>query len=83
MACTDLEGVRSIEYKRSEFLLPSCGYVLKPQQDTVIVLECAKVSHGTIANIGFNQYGMALTMKKKVLTRGNKLMNKYGLDFTI
>jgi hypothetical protein len=83
MACTDLKDTNHAEYKRSEFHLPGCGYFLKPQQGTIIVLDCAKVSHGTIANFGYNQFGVALTMKKKVVTGGKKLMSKYGLDFTV
>jgi hypothetical protein len=81
MVCADLEGISCTECKRSEFYLPSCGYVLKPQQGTTIFLKCTKVNHETIANIGYNQYGVPI--KKKVLTGGTKLIKKYELDFTI
>jgi hypothetical protein len=83
MSYADLEDTNHAEYRRFEFHLPSCGYLLKPQQGTVIVLDCAKISHGTIANSSYSQYGVALTMKKKVVTGGKKLMGKYGLDFTV
>jgi hypothetical protein len=44
-----------------------------------MTLNCAKVNYGSVTNIGQNQYGAVLNIKKKVMIGSNKSMNKYGL----
>ena len=69
-------------YKRTEFLLPDCGYYLKPRQGTVIFLDCSKIKHGSIENEGYKQYGVAITYKKSVLTTcKNDLEKTFGNNF--
>ena len=59
-----------------EFVIHDYGVYIRPRNGSVLLLNTAKIRHGTMKNTGFTQMGSSMVTKGSVLKQCKKHMTK-------